>query len=88
VGQKKPNELGIYDMSGNVWEWVRDYYDEKYYARSPKENPSGALSGVGKVLRGGSWVNNPAFLRASGRGSLDPTDRSFNYGFRLALPAQ
>jgi formylglycine-generating enzyme len=89
VGQKKPNELGIYDMSGNVWEWVRDYYDEKYYEKSPKNNPPGPLSGHGKVLRGGSWRRGPSGMRASVRGWVDPSARinyfGFFVGFRLAL---
>ena len=53
VGQKKPNNLGIYDMSGNVWEWVSDWYDESYYKKSPRDNPQGPASGTAHVLRGG-----------------------------------
>jgi formylglycine-generating enzyme len=90
VGQKKPNGLGIYDMSGNVWEWVSDYYDEKYYERSPKDNPLGPLSGSGKVLRGGSWFTDsfPSRVRASIRYMREPSRRQSVDGFRLALHAQ
>src|SRR6056297_3391837 len=55
VGQKSPNELGIYDMSGNVWDWCYDWYDSEYYDKSPRENPTGPNSASGRVARGGSW---------------------------------
>jgi len=55
VGQKTANGLGIYDMSGNVWEWVNDWYGDKYYGESPKNNPKGSNSGSDRVLRGGCW---------------------------------
>jgi len=87
VGQKKPNGIGIYDMSGNVDEWVSDYYDAKYYEKSPKETPTGPSSGSGKVLRGGSWSGTPLFVRASGRFGVAPSGRLTD-GFRLALPSQ
>ncbi len=56
VGAYQPNDLGIYDMSGNVQEWCWDYYETDFYARSPAINPTGPLRGAFKVLRGGSWV--------------------------------
>ena len=59
VGTKKPNSFGLFDMSGNVCEWVQDWYDEGYYRRSPSENPKGPSSGEKKILRGGSYVNLP-----------------------------
>ncbi|MBI5196649.1 MAG: SUMF1/EgtB/PvdO family nonheme iron enzyme, partial [Nitrospirae bacterium] len=70
VGQKQPNGLGLYDMTGNVLEWVNDWYGENYYKNSPKDNPKGADSGQYRVLRGGSWFYKPQNLRASYRGGI------------------
>ncbi|MBA4349338.1 MAG: formylglycine-generating enzyme family protein [Thermodesulfovibrio sp.] len=83
VGQKKPNGLGIYDMSGNVWEWVQDRYDENYYKNSPRNNPQGPNSGQYRVLRGGSWYIIPRNFRATSRFWFEPSTRSYGYGFRL-----
>lgn len=85
VGLKKPNGLGLYDMTGNVWEWVADWYDEEYYGNGPKDNPRGPTHGSLRVGRGGGWRGEPRLVRASSRGSLDPDSRSRNIGFRLAL---
>ena len=71
----QPNELEIYDMSGNVWEWVWDYYSPDYYKQSPKNNPTGPaepvdindIKYIGHVLRGGSWGNVPLFLKTTFR---------------------
>jgi formylglycine-generating enzyme required for sulfatase activity len=88
VGQKRPNGLGLYDMSGNVWEWVADWYDENYYNNSPKNNPTGAYSGTAKVLRGGSWYSGPWGVRATARSGGVPARRYGGIGFRLGLPAR
>lgn len=85
VGSKSPNELGIYDMSGNVWEWCNDLYDENYYKNSPANNPTGATEGKYRVLRGGSWLNSAAYCRVASRSYLNPAYRDVNFGFRLCL---
>jgi formylglycine-generating enzyme required for sulfatase activity len=84
VGKKKPNGLGIYDMSGNVWEWVNDWYDEKYYERSPLNNPQGPSSGKSRVLRGGSWFSEDDSLHSSNRGRSNPAFGRYYSGFRCA----
>ena len=86
VGQKKPNELGLYDMSGNVWEWVQDRYDPYYYRQSPKNNPLGDPFGINRILRGGSSDSVNGQLRTSYRDYLAPAVRSDGVGFRLLLP--
>jgi formylglycine-generating enzyme required for sulfatase activity len=86
VGQKRPNGSGIYDMTGNVWQWVEDYYGEKYYGGSPRNNPQGPGRGQFRVLRGGSWYFNAKDVRLSARFHGDPAFRSNDFGFRLVRP--
>ena len=84
VGKKQPNELGIYDMTGNVWEWCNDWYDADYYAKSPSTNPQGAKSGLFKVIRGGSWGGLSNFNRVTFRYRYFPGNRGKFNGFRIA----
>jgi formylglycine-generating enzyme required for sulfatase activity len=84
VGKKQPNELGIYDMTGNVWEWCNDWYDADYYAKSPSMNPQGSKTGLFKVIRGGSWGGLSNFNRVTFRYRYFPGNRGKFNGFRIA----
>ena len=86
VGSRRPNELGLYDMSGNAWEWVADRYDESYYRQSPRANPQGDPFGVNRVIRGGSNASDSGQLRCSYRDYVAPDIRRSEIGFRLLLP--
>jgi formylglycine-generating enzyme required for sulfatase activity len=84
AAQKKQNAFKLYDMLGNVWERVSDWYGEKYYAESPRTDPSGPSSSEYRVLRGGSWGNKARNACASLRDSDGPTVRFDTFGFRCA----
>ncbi len=88
VGTKKPNEWGLYDMSGNVLEWCHDWADGGYYGKSPSTDPKGPAIGIAKVMRGGSWGSYAANVRSAFR-NLDSPDSFYgDYGFRIvAVPS-
>jgi formylglycine-generating enzyme required for sulfatase activity len=76
---------GVQDLSGNVWEWVADWYGAEYYANSPPNNPQGPVSSDGRVMRGGSWGTSPAFFEATYRVTNTPEDSDNFSGFRCAV---
>lgn len=86
VGTKKPNNLGIYDMSGNVFEWCQDIFRGDWYEESDKDNPLGPPKGPERVIRGGGWFNSAGYIRTAYRFGKSPDYRDENVGFRLVLP--
>jgi sulfatase modifying factor 1 len=82
VGSYPPNGFGLYDMAGNVVEWVSDYYDWDYYGVSPYENPQGPEKGKFRVIRGGGWHSGPYCNRVHFRSGLRGNWVDFNVGFR------
>lgn len=86
VGTKRPNGLGIYDMSGNVWEWVSDFYSKNYYSQGTNTDPTGPAKGDYRVSRGGGWGFSANRARAANRNSDSPDYRTADIGFRLVSP--
>jgi formylglycine-generating enzyme required for sulfatase activity len=83
VGKKKPNGLGLYDMSGNAWEWCWDFFGSNYYATSQATDPAGPATGDSRVLRGGSWYNGSSYERVTTRGNAKADARDNTFGFRV-----
>ena len=88
VGSFPPNGFGLYEMTGNVWEWVDDWYEREYYKEIDEyANPKGPIGGEFKVVRGGSWRDLKGFIYSSFRNNGNPKSRTDDYGFRCARDA-
>ncbi|HEV3217037.1 MAG TPA: formylglycine-generating enzyme family protein [Vicinamibacterales bacterium] len=89
VGSYPPNGFELFDMSGNVWEWVSDWYAPNYYARAQYVNPQGPDSGLMRIVRGGAWVNTEGrYLRCAYRHKVPPDSYAYSIGFRIAYSAK
>jgi len=85
VGSYEPNKFGLYDMAGNVLQWVRDFYQEDYYRYAPEIDPEGPGQGENRVMKGGDWTSGPVSLRCAFRGWSRPDLALYNGGFRVIL---
>ena len=88
VGQKKPNAWGLYDMHGNVWEWCRDYFSDKFYANAKNVDPENTARTSSRVLRGGFFGNDTKHCRSAVRGTGSQDAQLSKFGFRLVLSAR
>jgi formylglycine-generating enzyme required for sulfatase activity len=88
TGTYSPNAYGLYDVCGNVWEWVSDWYSAAYDSQTESHDPTGPASGAMRIVRGGSWVNHDvSLLRCAHRHSVPPDTYAYSIGFRVACSA-
>jgi formylglycine-generating enzyme required for sulfatase activity len=87
VGRKQPNAWGLYDVHGNVNEWVQDWFSADYYRNSPRDDPAGPATGRTRVTRGGSWYSNASYLRLSNRYEMFAGLSRRDVGFRCVREA-
>ncbi|HJT34889.1 MAG TPA: SUMF1/EgtB/PvdO family nonheme iron enzyme [Pirellulales bacterium] len=88
VGQFRRNQFGLYDMTGNTWEWCSDWFDMEYYGKSPPDDPTGPTTGTFRVIRGGAWLYMPVACRSAMRNGALPVGLNSSTGFRVVLDVE